>query len=257
MTAILIPARFASTRFPGKPLAMLRGADGTAKPLIQRSWEAARAAGPCHVLTDDERIADAARSFGADVIMTPAACANGTERCAAALDALPKAEIIVNLQGDSPLIPPGIIAALAAHMEANPEADVATPAFVAGPDVRARLIADAAAGRVGGTSVVTDAKNRAMYFSKRLLPYGVEHDPDLPLRLHLGIYAYRRAALSAYPGLPVGDLEVAEGLEQLRFLQAGFSVDIVEVPPVDDFWEVNNPEDVAIVEAALADRGQV
>lgn len=111
--AILIPARHASQRFPGKPLAPLRGADGTARPLIERSWMAACAIADrakVWVATDDDRIADAVHGFGGQVVMTPAACRNGTERCAAAIDSLgPVAPIVVNLQGDAPLTPDFVV----------------------------------------------------------------------------------------------------------------------------------------------------
>lgn len=208
------------------------------------------------MLTDDSRVASCATAFGADVLMTPGSCRNGTERCAAALSQLPdNIEIVVNVQGDSPLTPPGVASRLAAHLAAFPEADVATPVFAAPPAVRQRMIEDAKAGRVGGTSAVFDASGRALYFSKRLLPFGVESNPSLPLYLHLGIYAYRRAALAKYPHLPVSRLELTEGLEQLRFLDAGMRIDTVKIEPLDDFWEVNNPEDVPIVERALAARG--
>ena len=129
--AILIPARYASTRFPGKPLAELRGPDGIAKTLIQRSWEAAKqvqGADSVHVVTDDDRIADAARGFGADVLMTSPECENGTERCAEALAAFDTApEIVVNLQGDAPLTPPWFVEALIVAMQADPSRPVATP----------------------------------------------------------------------------------------------------------------------------------
>ena len=254
--AVLIPARYASSRFPGKPLAEIAGAHGRRRPLIERTWHAAGGKFPVYILTDDERIAAAAKQFGAEVLMTPATCANGTERCAAALAELPEEiDFLVNIQGDSPLVPPGLPERLLAHLAARPKADVATPMFAAPPPVRRRMIADAEAGRTGGTSVVVAADGRALYFSKRLLPYGVERDPNVPLMLHLGVYAYRRQALAAYPGLPACGLERAEGLEQLRFLSAGMAVETMEIDPIEDFWEVNNPGDVAIVEAALAARG--
>lgn len=255
---MLVPARYGSKRFPGKPLAPLTGRHGEQRPLLERTWRAASADGflAVHVLTDDRRVADCAAGFGAEVLMTPVSCRNGTERCAAALPHLPKdIEIVVNVQGDSPLTPPGVASHLAAHLAAFPDADVATPVFAAPRAVRERMVADAEAGRVGGTSAVFDHAGRALYFSKRLLPYGVENDPGLPLFLHLGIYAYRREALAKYPQLPVSRLEMTEGLEQLRFLDAGMRIDTVEIEPLDDFWEVNNPEDVPIVERALAARG--
>src|SRR4051812_9226494 len=136
-TAIVIPARYASSRFPGKPLALLEGATGIAKPLIQRSIEAARAVpGIAHlfVATDDDRIADAARRCGAGVAMTPPECANGTERVAAALAALPPdVDVIINFQGDALLTPADLVSALAAKMQAVRECQVATVAVRCSP----------------------------------------------------------------------------------------------------------------------------
>jgi 3-deoxy-manno-octulosonate cytidylyltransferase (CMP-KDO synthetase) len=261
-TIILIPARFASTRYPGKPLVELKGAGGSAKPLIQRSHEAAmRVPGiaAVHVVTDDERIRAAAEGFGASVVMTSKTCRNGTERCAEALGQLGDADLIINLQGDALLTPPGFVTALIDQMAANPEAGVATPAMrQRASEVRA-LQAEEAQGRVGGTSVVTGNDGRALYFSKKLIPYLPRHalDGELsPVRLHIGIYAYRRRALQTYVATPVSELEELEGLEQLRFLAAGIPVDVVEVEtPPFTLRELNNPEDVAPIEEALAAAG--
>ena len=256
---ILIPARFASTRYPGKPLVELKGAGGTPKPLIQRSVEAARrvpGVSGVFVVTDDKRIADACAGFGVGVIMTSSECRNGTERCAEALAQLHEPELVINFQGDALLTPPGFVTALIDHMAANPGAAVATPAMrQRASEVRA-LQADEAQGRVGGTSVVTANDGRALYFSKKLIPYLPKHalDGELsPVRLHIGIYAYRPQALDTYAATPVSELEELEGLEQLRFLAAGIPIDVVEVEtPPFVLRELNNPEDVAPIEAALA-----
>lgn len=260
--AILIPARFASSRYPGKPLVELRGASGVAKPLIQRSYEAAlrvTGARSVHVVTDDQRIAGQAAAFGAKVIMTSPECRNGTERCAEALQQLDDPDLVVNLQGDALLTPPGFVEALIANMRGDADAQVATPAIrLRSSEVRA-LQAEEAAGRVGGTSVVADTEGNALYFSKRLIP----HLPDgaldgelSPVRLHVGVYAYRPEALAAYAATPVSELEMLEGLEQLRFLAAGIPVAVVEVEtPPFALRELNNPEDVEAIEAALAEAG--
>jgi 3-deoxy-manno-octulosonate cytidylyltransferase (CMP-KDO synthetase) len=261
-TVILIPARFASTRYPGKPLVALRGAGGAAKPLIQRSHEAAmRVPGvsAVHVITDDQRIRDTAEGFGASVMMTSEAARNGTERCAEAAGRLVDADLVINLQGDALLTPPGFITALIDHMAAHPGAEVATPAMrQRSSEVRA-LQAEEAQGRVGGTSVVTGNDGHALYFSKKLIPYLPKHalDGELsPVRLHIGIYAYRRQALDTYVATPVSELEELEGLEQLRFLAAGIPIDVVEVEtPPFVLRELNNPEDVAPIEDALAAAG--
>jgi len=260
--AIVIPARYASTRYPGKPLVPLKGAGGQAKTLIQRSWEAARAVpGGARVIvaTDDDRIADAAKAFGAEVAMTPESSRNGTERCAAALDAIGDADVIVNLQGDPLLTPPAFVGALLAAIAADPTIEVATPAMRATPDIHRRLLGDQREGRVGGTTVAIGANGDALYFSKAVIPHVAAAsvgDPTLPVFLHVGVYAYRRAALEAYAALPPTRLELLEGLEQLRFLEHGRPVRVVEVAaPGYDIWELNNPEDVAPIEAALAARG--
>ena len=261
-TVILIPARYASTRYPGKPLVELRGASGVTKTLIQRSWEAAqRVPGieSVHVVTDDERIRDTAGAFGASVIMTSDHCRNGTERCAEALAKVGDPDLVVNLQGDALLTPPGFVTALVDHMAANPDSAVATPAMrQRSAEVRA-LMTEEALGRVGGTSVVTGNDGRALYFSKKLIPYLPRHalDGELsPVRLHVGIYAYRREALATYVATPPSELELLEGLEQLRFLAAGVSIDIVEVEtPPFVLRELNNPEDVTPIEDALAAAG--
>jgi 3-deoxy-manno-octulosonate cytidylyltransferase (CMP-KDO synthetase) len=259
---ILIPARYQSTRYPGKPLVQLKGAVGTAKPLIQRSVEAARrvsGVSGVFVVTDDERIAEACAPARVGVIMTSPECRNGTERCAEALTQLHDADLVVNFQGDALLTPPGFVEALIARMDEDSDALVATPAMrLRSDDVRA-LQAEEAAGRVGGTSVVTDTGGYALYFSKRLIPHlpaGALDGEMSPVRLHVGVYAYRPEALERYVATPVSELETLEGLEQLRFLVAGVPVAVVEVEtPPFALRELNNPEDVAPIEDALKEAG--
>ncbi len=255
--AILIPARYRSARFPGKPLAQITLPDGTRRSLLHLTWEAACAVPgghPVHVLTDDPRIAEAAMGFGASVILTAPECRNGTERCAEAAAGL-EAEIIVNLQGDAPLTPPWFVADLIAALRAAPpEIAMATPVLRCDPATHAHLLDDRRHGRVGATTALFDAQGRALYFSKELLPW---HDPARPMDAtpvwhHVGVYAYRRAALAAYAALPEGQLERLEGLEQLRFLEHGHKVLCVEVAARGRvFWEVNHPEDIPRIEAAL------
>jgi 3-deoxy-manno-octulosonate cytidylyltransferase (CMP-KDO synthetase) len=259
--AALIPARFASSRYPGKPLVGIRGAGGTAKPLIQRSFEAAqrvRGLSSIHVVTDDERIASACEAFGAPVIMTPESCRNGTERCAQALAELDSPDIIVNIQGDALLTPAHFVEALIERMDRE-DVDVATPAIRLETSQLRALKAEEAAGRVGGTSVVANDDGVALYFSKRLIPYVPEHalGGDLsPVRLHVGVYAYTPTALAAYAQSAPGELEELEGLEQLRFLAMGIDVAVVKVePPIYELRELNNPEDLGPIEEALARAG--
>jgi 3-deoxy-manno-octulosonate cytidylyltransferase (CMP-KDO synthetase) len=261
-SVILIPARYQSSRFPGKPLVDLRGASGSAKPLIQRSVEAARrvaGVSGVFVTTDDERIADACAGFGVGVIMTSPDCRNGTERCAEALAQLHNPELVINFQGDALLTPPGFVEALIARMANDRDALVATPAMRLRSEEVRLLQAEEAAGRVGGTTVVTDAQGYALYFSKRLIPHLPERALDAemsPVRLHVGVYAYRPEALEHYAATPVSELEQLEGLEQLRFLAACVRVGVVDVAtPPFALRELNNPEDVAPIEQALAEAG--
>lgn len=259
---ILIPARYQSSRYPGKPLVELKGASGQRKPLIQRTVEAARRVrgiSGVFVVTDDERIADACRSSKVGVIMTSPECRNGTERCAEALASLHEPDLVINFQGDALLTPPEFVEALIERMESDADALVATPALrLRTSEVRA-LQAEEAQGRVGGTSVVTSAKGHALYFSKRLIPHlpmGALEGEMSPVRLHIGVYAYRRQALERYVATPVSELESLEGLEQLRFLVAGVPIAVVDVPtPSFALRELNNPEDVAPIEDALARAG--
>ena len=258
--AIVIPARFASSRYPGKPLAPLVGAAGEARPLIRRSWEGAAAVAGSErvfVATDDERIAAAVRAFGGQVVMTSQDCRNGTERCAEAAGQI-GADVVVNWQGDAPLTPAFMIEELVAALAADAKAAMATATVRCSPATYAHLAADAAAGRVGGTTALVDRQGRALYFSKRLLPHVPEaalpraHEATL---LHLGLYAYRAEALAAYAALEPTPLEELEGLEQLRFLEAGLPVRVVTFDPPD--WspiELNNPEDVPVIEAILKER---
>lgn len=261
-SVILIPARFQSTRFPGKPLVALKGASGTSKPLIQRSVEAARrvrGVSGVFVTTDDERIADACASLGVGVIMTSPECRNGTERCAEAAASLHEPGLVINFQGDALLTPPAFVEALIERMHEDRDALVATPAMRLRSNEVRLLQDEEAAGRVGGTSVVTNERGHALYFSKRLIPHLPKGalDADMsPVRLHVGIYAYRPKALEHYAAMPAAELESLEGLEQLRFLVAGIPVAVVEVEtPPFALRELNNPEDVAPIEEALARAG--
>jgi 3-deoxy-manno-octulosonate cytidylyltransferase (CMP-KDO synthetase) len=260
---IAIPARFASTRYPGKPLVGLTGATGRTLTLVERSWRAAmevQGVDRVVVATDDDRIRDAALAFGAEVVMTSPACRNGTERCAEALDNLGGGyDIVVNLQGDAPLTPAWFVEELVAGLRAAPTAEVATPVLRCDGRALNGFLEDRRAGRVGGTTAVFGADNRGLYFSKEVIPYTsrrYEDDEPTPVFHHVGVYAYRPSALGAYPRWPVGVLETLEGLEQLRFLEQGRQVLCVEVEARGrQFWELNNPEDVPRIEAMMRAMG--
>lgn len=262
-TLIVIPARYASTRYPGKPLVALTGATGERRTLIERSWRAAmavRGADRVVVATDDDRIRDVAAGLGAEVVMTSSACRNGTERCAEAHAALGGGyDIVVNLQGDAPLTPAWFVEDLIAGLASDPSSEVATPVLRCDGRALNGFLEDRRAGRVGGTTAVFGAGHKALYFSKEVIPFtgkAYADDAETPVFHHVGVYAYRPAALSAYPDWPPGPLETLEGLEQLRFMERERPVLCVEVEARGrQFWELNNPEDVPRIEAMLADMG--
>lgn len=260
---VVIPARYASSRYPGKPLAMLRGASGISRTLIERSWHAASAVEGVDrvvVATDDERIRDAATAFGAEVVMTPSTCANGTERCAAAHGTLGgDFDIIVNLQGDAPLTPPWFIQELIAGLDADPVAQVATPVLRCDGRALNGFLEDRRAGRVGGTTAVFGKYLHALYFSKEVVPFTTrtyEPDDPTPVFHHVGAYAYRADALADYAARQPGPLEELEGLEQLRFLEYDIAILCVEVAARGrQFWELNNPEDIPRIEKMMSEMG--
>jgi len=241
----------------------LRGAGGVGKTLIRRSWDAAMAASGADrvvVATDDDRISNEAKDFGAEVVMTSQDCENGTERCADALNNIRQEfDIVVNLQGDAPLTPAWFVEDLIAAMEASPDADIATPVLRCDAEALRGFLEDRKAGRVGGTTAVFDRNHHALYFSKEVIPYtggSFEEGDDIPVFHHVGVYAYRPDALRAYPSWPVGPLERNEGLEQLRFMENGRNVLCVEVDGRGcAFWELNNPEDVPRIETKLRELG--
>lgn len=259
MTVIIIPARYASTRYPGKPLVSLRDRNGVSKSLIQRSWETAMQVADVdavYVATDDDRIATAAGDFGADVVMTSTTARNGTERCAEVVEKLGiTSDIVVNLQGDAPLTPPWFVEEIVSGLRNAPAYQVATPVLRCDPATYGNFVEDRRNGRVGGTTAVFGTGGRALYFSKEVVPY-IPRPPGpdelVPVFHHVGVYAYRAAALDAYLGFEEGALEKLEGLEQLRFLENGCPVLCVEVAARGRvFWELNNPVDVERIEAVL------
>lgn len=258
---LVIPARYASSRYPGKPLVELRGVSGKSRSLIRRSWDAAQQVEGVDrivVSTDDDRIREAAEAFGAEVVMTSDTCRNGTERCAEAADILGGFDVVVNLQGDAPLTPPWFVSDLVEAMK-NPEVSVATPVLRCDAAALNGFQEDRKNDRVGGTTAVFDNTGRGLYFSKEVLPYTGRRfvdDEHIPVFHHVGVYAYRSDALKEYTGWDEGKLERWEGLEQLRFMENGVPVQCVEVDAKGRaFWELNNPVDVARLEKILSDQG--
>ena len=255
---IVIPARYASTRYPGKPLVKLRGANGKAKSLIQRSWEAANSVDDIDVVvaTDHSDIKLEAEKFGANVIMTSSEHKNGTERCSEVAKKLPEYDLIINLQGDAPLTPSWFVKELIDGVESK-NYDVATPVLKCDLNALNSFLEDRKNGLVGGTTVVFTNDMNALYFSKEVLPYTggkVTIEQDVPVYHHVGVYAYKAEALQRYGQLSEGRWEKWEGLEQLRFLENNINIGCVEVNGRGrHFWELNNPEDVSRIEKVLKD----
>ena len=237
---VIIPARYASSRFPGKPLADLGG-----KPMVVRVCERAAQSGAqgVHVATDDVRIADAVRAHGHRALMTRADHASGTDRLAEAAAQLGLADdaIVVNVQGDEPLISPGMISEVGELLEKRPDASVSTACHA---------IHDAASlDNPNVVKVVLDAKGYALYFSRSRIPY--PREAGGVWYRHAGIYGYRVGFLKRYGSLPAAPLEKAEALEQLRVLWHGYRIAVAvsetEVPP-----GVDTPQDLEAVRRMLS-----
>lgn len=228
-TRIIIPARYGSTRFPGKPLAAVAGV-----PLLQRVWAiGASVAGKDGVViaTDDARVADFCAKIGANCVMTDSQIPNGTERAFAASRQLSRdVENVINLQGDAVLTPPWVIGAIVNAMKSgDPDVGIFTPAVRMDKSAYEALRAAKAAGEVGGTTVTFDHNHNALYFSKSVIPFVRDFTEGIPVHRHIGLYGYRRAALERFVSLPQGALEKAEQLEQLRALEHGMKIRVVIV----------------------------
>lgn len=233
---VIIPARYGSTRFPGKPLALIHG-----KPMIQHVHSSSLASGASRVVvaTDDARIAERVKSFGGELCMTSPNHASGTERLSEVIETLglDEDEIVVNVQGDEPFIPPANIAQVARNLAQSPKLPMATLAYPIAD------ISDVHNPNV--VKVVTDQNKRALYFSRSAIPFDREqqlHASDY-LR-HIGIYAYRAGFIQQYIKMPVAPLETIESLEQLRVLYNGYQIHTdtaIEAPP----HGVDTPEDLA------------
>lgn len=233
----IIPARYGSTRLPGKPLADLGG-----RPLIQHVYErASRALPEVIVATDDERIVAAVQAFGGRAVMTRAEHRCGTERVAE-VAAGTAADVVVNIQGDEPFIDPLMIQEVVAPLLAEPHVLMATLSR----DIRAQEDL----GNPGVVKVVTDAQGDALYFSRSLIPHP-RHAEFCRWREHVGIYAYRRDLLLAYVHWPPTPLEQAESLEQLRVLEHGLPIRVVHTERGRGTFSIDTPEDLARANAYL------
>ena len=247
----IIPSRFGSSRFPGKPLAMLAG-----KPLV--AWvveqvKKAKALDEVFVATDDERIVKAVERYGGRAVMTPSELPSGTDRIACAArnrfgGDFGDDDILVNIQGDEPLIDPQLVDALVAKLT-DGDVEMATAVTPIGS------AADLAAKSV--VKVVLDCEDRALYFSRAPIPCDRDHEPDLSSGLyvrHLGIYAYRGGFLKRYVAEPPCALEKTEKLEQLRALWMGAKIAVVKT--ADEGVGVDTPEDAVRVEKILRSKAE-
>ena len=234
----VIPARYGAQRFPGKPLALIAG-----RPLIQRVYDQAQQATRLDrvvVATDDERIADVVREFGGEVVLTSPTCPSGTDR-AAEVARQCDCDVIVNIQGDEPLMQPAMIDqlvdGLAVHAMATLACRIETPVTLANPNV---------------VKVVFAGNGNALYFSRHPIPFVRDAGVTATHYKHLGIYAYRRDCLLRFVQLPQSVLEQTEKLEQLRALENGIAIKVL-VTPFDSVG-VDTPEDVLLVEKILREQ---
>ena len=238
----VIPARYASTRLPGKPLVPLAG-----KPMIERVWERVRKAASVSevvVATDDDRIRSAVEAFGGRVVMTRSDHRSGTERVAEVAATHADAGIVINVQGDEPLIEPAAIDVAVEAVLSDDAVDIATLAV---PITNAADIMDP-----NVVKTVLDFDGNALYFSRAPIPWVRDRGGPVHARhlKHLGLYAFRRAALLEFATFPLGDLERVEQLEQLRWLENGYRIRVAETE--HDSVSVDMPEDIGRVESLLA-----
>jgi 3-deoxy-manno-octulosonate cytidylyltransferase (CMP-KDO synthetase) len=233
-----IPARYASTRLPGKPLLQIAG-----RPMIEHVYRRvteAKGLDRVVVVTDDERIAAAVAGFGGEVEMTPPECVSGTDRIAHAARRW-EARAVVNIQGDEPLIDPEAVSVLARHLAQHPDDEVVTLAAPAAPEE---------IDNPNAVKVVLDRAGYALYFSRSAIPYARQSGGATPLK-HLGIYGYQRQALLRLAGLPPTPLEISESLEQLRALENGIRIRVLAVRQASP--GVDTREDLERVERLLTD----
>lgn len=258
-TIIVIPARYGSSRFPGKPMALVAGTT-----LLERVWRIASAVqgvDGVFVATDDERIAAHVHGFGGRAVITSDACRNGSERVHEALELLKiEPRVVVNFQGDAVLMPPWIIGALVDEMKRDSSVHIATPAVRLSKEQYSAMNAMKSSGVVSGTTVTFAVNRDALYFSKGIIPFvrSMPEGKESPVYQHIGVYAYTRKSLARYISLPVGMFEEVEQLEQLRALEHGIPIRVVEVSLQGrTVWSVDNPQDVPRAEEIIRIEGEL
>lgn len=251
-TLVIIPARYASTRFPGKPLALLGG-----KPIIQWVWECASNSGldtDVVVATDDTRILDAVASFGGKAMMTQSSHRSGTDRCGEVLNTLEAQghtyDFVVNIQGDEPFIQPRQIADLIGRLD-DPATQIAT--------LKKAIHSNEELSSPNNVKVICNVQGRAIYFSRHPLPYLRGTAPEQWLEKqnyykHIGIYAFRSSVLKQVVQLQPSPLEVSESLEQLRWLENGYTIRVQETP--FENIGIDTPDDLVAAERHLANNNE-
>ena len=251
-TAIIIPARYGSTRFPGKPLALIQG-----RTMLSMVVDVARLAAKdfkgvsIFVTTEDERIAAHAKEIGVECIITSPDCPTGSDR---ALEAVQKSgkkfDVVINLQGDAPFTPPGVISKMIAALQSDPQIEVVTPVRQLKWTELKKLAESKKTTPFSGTTVIVAENGRAIWFSKNIIP-GIraadkmkQASEQSPVFQHIGLYGFRVSALENFCALPQSRYEKLEGLEQLRLLENGINVYTVTVDePVHS--GIDSPEDLA------------
>lgn len=257
---IVIPARYQSTRLPGKPLVLING-----HSLLYRVWSLAKNAkniDAVFIAADDKRVQEYAQNFGAQVIMTDPNCPTGTDRVYDAVKQLEqKPEVIINLQGDAVLTPPWIIQDLIDVIIQDSKVEMATLATHLSWQKYDDLVKSKLSSKSSGTTVTFDKYFNALYFSKSVIPFVRNRDDKnlmSPVFKHIGIYGYRFDALEKFVSLPQTALEKVESLEQLRMLENGIKIKIAVVDTKNKtMWSVDSPEDVKKVEEIIAKEGEL
>lgn len=240
-TVLLIPARYGSTRFEGKPLVRIQ--EKTMIECVYRQAEKARGVDEIYIATDDERIACVVRDFGGKVVMTTAPAISGTDRINDAAEQLGLApdDVIINVQGDQPIVHPRSIEQLVElFQDSNKVFDMASIAY--------RITDEAQCDDPKNVKVVFDTQQRALYFSRSRIPFGRDVK-KYPIYKHLGLYAYTRQFVQTFANLPQGQLEDLEKLEQLRALENGYTIQMVET--MHDSPSIDTPEDIEACERVL------
>lgn len=265
--AVIIPARYGSSRFPGKPLAQISG-----KSMLQRVHDVAKLAtkniqhADVYISTDDERIKEHAQSLGAQVVMTTEDCQTGSDRAlnaCAQLSDIP--DIVINLQGDAPLTPPAFVQSLITTLLSDTEIDVATPIVQLSWPALDSLRQRKQTNPFSGTTAIIDKQQNALWFSKQIIP-AIRNEQKLrnsqplsPIFRHIGLYGYQFSALKKFVHLPEGYYEQLEGLEQLRMLESGLKIKTIKVDYQNypSMSGVDTPEDLKLAEALIEKHGEV